>query len=223
MVIAARIWGRKLAINRLIARFSAGDGYEAVYDAWLSATMLAGHCVWGVGANVGHYTRLFAERVGVRGAVFAFEPSPANYMRIREACGTLPHVTLLQIGLGHKDGRHTFQQGADDLGATSRISEGGGTSVEIRSGGSLLASGVAATPNVIKIDVEGFELEVLEGFGERLRDETLRAVGVEIHFKILNERGLSLARRKIECLLRASGFTTKWADSSHILAVRHDQ
>lgn len=218
--IAARTLGRRLGANRLIGRFSAGSGYEIGYDAGLSAMILPGHCVWDVGANVGYYTRLFAERVGNRGRVFAFEPSPVNYMHLCDACGTIPQVKLLQIGLGRQDEKRMLRQGLDGLGATSRISSAGGTSVEIRSGESLLASGDAKRPNVIKIDVEGFELEVIEGLGDQLRDETLRAIGVEVHFGILSERGLAAGPREIESLLRCSGFTTIWADSSHILGTR---
>ncbi|NEQ84963.1 MAG: FkbM family methyltransferase [Moorea sp. SIO2I5] len=40
-------------------------------------------------------------------------------------------------------------------------------------------------PNILKIDVEGFEIEVLKGMQTVLASSTLRAVFIEVHFKLL--------------------------------------
>ena len=95
--------------------------------------------------------------------------------------------------------------------------------VDIRTGASLIAAGDAQTPNAIKIDVEGFELEVLQGFGAHLAKVDLRAIGVEIHFSILNARGMPQAPEQIERLLATNGFDVSWPDSSHILALRRSR
>lgn len=221
LVLVARSLGRALGVNRRLARVLHGSGYETQYDQAFAAQLRRGDCVWDVGANVGHYTRLFSERVGSAGAVFAFEPSSVNFLRLCEACADLDQAKLLPFGLGREDARLTFEQGADDLGATSRVIEaGGGVTVDIRSGASLIRAGDAAPPDAIKIDVEGFESEVLEGLGEYLGRPSLRTVGVEVHFGILKARGLADAPRRIENLLQEHGFTVRWPDSSHILAVR---
>ena len=82
LVLAARNIGRTLGLNKVIASYLLGEGYEAKYDNCFSATLRQGDCVWDVGANVGYYTRSFCDRVGDAGFVFAFEPSPANYVRL---------------------------------------------------------------------------------------------------------------------------------------------
>lgn len=222
LVVMFRSLGRTLGLNRWIAAWLPAGGYEARYDRGFSSGLRPGDRVWDVGANVGYYTRLFAGRVGEQGHVFAFEPSPMNFQRLATACAGLRNATLLPCGLGREDGKLCFQQGADDLGATSRIvdSAADGVNVEIRSGASLLAGGAAALPNAIKIDVEGFELEVLEGLADALRQPPLRMIGVEVHFGILQQRGMALVPQQIESLLQRNGFTVSWPDSSHILAVR---
>lgn len=92
--------------------------------------------------------------------------------------------------------------------------------MEIRTGQGLIQSGDALAPNVIKIDVEGFEWEVLEGLGAHLASSSLRAIGVEVHFGILRERGLADAPQRIEDLLVRNGFRLLWPDNSHLLAIR---
>jgi FkbM family methyltransferase len=222
-VVAARNAGRTLGLNKLIASYLLGEGYEAKYDNRFSITLRQGDCVWDIGANVGYYTRSFSDRVGVQGVVFAFEPSPANYLRLNAACATLKNVRPMQCGLGHENGKLSFEQGADELGATSRIVESSGANTEmvnIRSGLSLISEGDALPPNAIKIDVEGFELEVLLGFGNQLTSRELRSIGIEVHFGILKSRGMADAPSQIERLLHSHGFVVDWPDSSHILATR---
>ncbi len=222
LVLILRDIGRALGLNKWIAPYLLGGGYETRYDNSFSGALRQGDCVWDVGANVGYYTRLFSEHVGERGRVFAFEPSPVNFNRLTAACSSLDNVTLLQSGLGRGDSKLRFQQGADDLGATSRIVEiqSEGVIVDIRSGTSVIQEGKALPPNAIKIDVEGFEYEVLEGLGDYLKKPDLRMIGIEVHFGILKERGMPHAPQQIEAMLNRDGFTVSWRDSSHIIALR---
>ena len=222
LVLVLRNIGRSLGLNRWIASYLLGPGYETRYDNGFSNALRPGDCVWDVGANVGYYTQLFSERAGQAGRVFAFEPSPVNFDRLRTACASLANVTLLHSGLGREDGKLHFQQGTDDLGATSRIveSESEGVIVDVRSGTSVIRRGEALAPNAIKIDVEGFEYEVLEGLGEYIQKSDLRVIGIEVHFGILKERGFPNVPEQIEDMLNRNGFAVSWPDASHIIAVR---
>ena len=94
--------------------------------------------------------------------------------------------------------------------------------VLIRGGVELFKKRLARLPNVIKIDVEGFELEVVRGLELTLSDRDLRLVGIEIHFTLLQDRGLLSAPRDIESTSKSKGFSLGWTDSSHLLAVRKD-
>ncbi len=219
-VIGLRNVGRVLGINRLLVG-AFPRGYEANYNARLSKCISPGYTVWDIGANIGLYTAQFANLVGASGLVVAFEPSKVNFLRLAHTCRLLRNVELQPFGLGKVDGNIRFQQGADDLGATSRVCEAGepGEVVEIRVGDDLIAMGLSA-PNVIKLDVEGFEGEVLTGLSRRLSSPELVAVGVEVHFGILHDRGLGSMPRQIEQMLRDVGFRIDWPDTSHILATR---
>ncbi len=221
--IFARNLGRKLGVNKLLAGLILGKEYEESYDRAFMGTIRPGDRVWDVGANIGYYTVRFAERVGEAGRVFAFEPSPTNFERLREASSRLEQIQLLNVGLGSEDSELSFEQGGDDLGATSRIVEGdGGLKVQVRTASGLLEEGAVEPPNVLKIDTEGFEWEVIDGFGDRIREASLRSIGIEVHFRILQERGLADAPARLERLLGEAGFQTSWPDPSHLLATKPD-
>jgi FkbM family methyltransferase len=222
LVVMMRNVGRAVGLNKWIASWLLRGGYEIKYDQEFSACIRLGDCVWDVGANVGYYTRLFAKHVGDKGKVFAFEPSPVNFSLLAQRCTTLKNVTLIQCGLGESKGTRDFQQGEDALGATSRVtdSHSGGLVVEIYSGDHLLTDGKASAPQAIKIDVEGFEWEVLEGISGLLKQSCLQTIGIEVHFEILKERGMGQIPQQIEQLLCDAGFRIIWPDSSHVLAVR---
>ncbi len=225
-ILAARRIGRSLGLNRRIAAWLNGSGYETRYERAFLAALAHGDCVWDVGANVGHYSRLFADRVGSSGGgVIAFEPSPINFARLRSACADRADIRLLNIGLGETNDRMAFEQGADELGATSRVvvsDSGRNRLVEIRCGADLIDVDGIPAPNVLKIDVEGFELEVIRGMRGHLARPSLRTVGIEVHFRILSERGLRTAPQEIERILHANGYRVAWADASHILATRSE-
>lgn len=222
-VVAARNIGRMLGVNKAFASLRSGGGYELSYDECFSKQLRPGDCVWDVGANIGHYTAQFSQAVGPQGQVIAFEPSPHNQIRLTERCSELTNVAILGIGLADQDGSLPFDQGEDDIGATSHISaHASATSllVPVRTGLGVIAEGLAPLPDAIKIDVEGFELEVLQGCGAVLADPALHIIGIEMHFAILSSRGLDRAPAEIEKLLRRSGFRLTWPDSSHLIATR---
>ncbi|NQW46562.1 MAG: FkbM family methyltransferase [Planctomycetes bacterium] len=222
LAMAARRLARATGITKPLAWLLNGRGYEARYDAAFASALHHGDVVWDVGANVGHYTRSFANHVGSTGVVVALEPSPTNFARLREATAACGNVLLMNIGLGSRDGRVRFEQGTDELGATSRVTLAGddGPEVDIRSAASLLAAREIPPPNAIKIDVEGHEYEVVLGLGDLLAAPTLRIVGIEVHFGILQQRGEGDVPCRLETLLRRAGLAVHWPDVSHIIASR---
>jgi FkbM family methyltransferase len=225
--IALRRFGRTFGLNRAIAVLvKRGQGYESKFRDAILALAREGDCVWDVGANIGYYSRLFAERVGQRGQVLAFEPDPRVLARLEQSVRILGNVTIVPVALADRDGVMRFRQGLDAVGATGQLIDGDRASAEAwiqvsaLRGDSAVARGMAAPPNVVKIDVEGFEAEVLRGLGALLERPSLRAVCVEVHFALLDTRGQRNAPAEIERSLYSAGFRCRWADHSHLVAVR---
>ena len=225
MAIGLRNIGRRIGLNSFIMSVISQKDYEDKFNNAMLSNVKKGDVVWDVGANVGLYTKIFSDLVDSRGKVLAFEPSPNNLTRLEADTKSIKNIELLPFGLGNREEIVNFMQGDDELGATSQVVNDAPISgkydkVEIRVGDKLVQSGVVAPPNFIKIDVEGFELEVLMGMSEILGAQTLRALGIEIHFGLLAARQMEQAPRQIELLLEDAGFKCSWPDNSHILALR---
>ena len=74
-------------------------------------------------------------------------------------------------------------------------------------------------PTVVKIDVEGYEVEVIRGMHGILGG--VRAMFIEIHFQILAQRGMMHAPTRLVKDLQRLGFSRiEWPDASHIAAFR---
>jgi FkbM family methyltransferase len=134
-----------------------------------------------VGANVGVYTLLAAGRGA---SCVAIEPIPVAYQRLAEnvrlnAFGAL--VRAENIGVAAKPGKLRFTRSLDTVNHVLAATEGDATDaidVEVSTVDAVVAG---ATPSVIKIDVEGFETEVLAGATSTLASRELVALIIELN------------------------------------------
>ena len=144
--------------------------------------------VYDVGAHYGVYS-LFAARRGAR--VFAFEPNPACHsFFMRNAVANRPEsvITLAPVALSDTSGT-TLHQG-EGVGMPDPVAvatcKGSVVPVSlVRADGYSKQQGWP-TPTVLKIDVEGYESAVLDGFGVLLND--VRVV-CEVHPRQLLPNG----------------------------------
>ena len=223
ITLTARSIGRKIGLNRAIRVLGKSKAYEEAFDKALLNAVRRGDTVWDIGANVGHYTTKFADLVGPSGAVVAFEPSPENEVKLNAAIAGRDNVSVVAAALGASRQSVRLLQGEDSLGATSRLveaNEAGGYEVKVVTGDSIVAEGKAPTPTIMKIDTEGFEIDILKGLSDVLKNPALHSVCVEVHFALLSERGLPSAPKEIENLLKRAGFSLHWTDASHVIASR---
>ncbi len=221
--IQARKLIRTLGLRRVLSRLLPGGGYENAFHEAMLARLKAGTIVWDVGANVGMYSEIFAQAAGPQGQVFAFEPSPRNRAALAANVAALPTVTIMPMALGATAATMKFLETDIELGdhgVTSRISDAGNVEVAVQTGDALVASAAAPVPHFIKIDVEGFELDVLQGMRALLARPELSTVAIEVHFGELAARGQADAPAQIEKIVAASGLKCRWTDPSHLMATR---
>lgn len=125
-----------------------------------------------IGAHVGFFAHLFRLAVGATGQVFAFEPLPDTYRRLVSNVVRNSFLNLLPLpfAVAEKEGTAIFHVDPENEGESSLIGEGAEChTVQVTSLDTLFKNGLPLRPRVIKIDVEGVELSVLEG-GRRFFD-----------------------------------------------------
>ena len=143
--------------------------------------------VYDIGANVGLYTLIAADRVGDSGRVVAFEPVPANVRFLHahlKLNGFSDRTNIVEAAVSDRKGEACFDL-APDRRFEGRLAETGALRVAVTTLDSILGEGSLPQPQVIKIDVEGAELAVLNG-AQRLLSEIrpvlfLATHGADVH------------------------------------------
>jgi FkbM family methyltransferase len=185
--------------------------------AWLSDEARAGDVFYDIGANVGIFT-LYAGRRVRPGLVYAFEPHIGNAVslldNVREnelqdvvrvfSCALSDRPGFFEFAYGDFRAGTSFSQ----LGERAAEETGAGTaqSPELKFAttiDTLIEDGTIRSPDLVKIDVDGQELEILRGMERLLRgDRPPRAIQVEVNVEekqaltgYLAECGFDLAER----------------------------
>lgn len=132
------------------------------------AYLRPGDVVIDVGANIGTLTLTAAVCVGAVGSVHAVEPHPTTAAVLRENVrdNRALNVEIHNVALGSVDGTVRLADVEDD--SANFVGDGGAIVVPLRRLDSLRLGGERRVA-LLKIDVEGFEREVLLGGAETLK------------------------------------------------------
>ena len=188
------------------------------YDPGVTAVIdqLSGGTFIDIGANVGFLTVRAAKRLGNQGRVIALEPHPLRYEFLRNnvQLNGLQNVISLRCAAGAETGRAVIHEPDSSFGPHPldvSLSPIGGRpiDIEIRTFDSLADELDLGELALIKIDVEGFEPEVVHGMSK-----TLRAQRVPVIFEALSPGALA----QTSGLLTKIGYRIKQIDQSNYLA-----
>lgn len=157
-----------------------------------------------IGANIGVYSVLASGISGARS--LAFEPIPSTFSRLKRNMdynNLQGRAKLYNMGVGDKEETLVFSNSLDAINhvITDQNFSGSVTNVPVNSLDNLMAD---ETPNLLKIDVEGFEANVINGATETLKRPELKVI-------IMETNGLSdqyeFGQNYIHNKLLALGFT----------------
>ncbi len=200
-----RLAGSRIVASHRHCGVSALINSQGLYDynnmrllQWL---LRDGGTFFDIGANIGSYTLVASEQDSVQ--VVAFEPHPMTVKLLSENVhlNGRQNVTVCPLALGQRDGVVWL---TDDAGSSVNHSvaqhEGRTVEVECRRVDAFCGER-GMTPQYVKLDVEGFEFDVLTGFGSQLRLVELlliecnglseqRSVGAQAIHELLIEHGL---------------------------------
>jgi FkbM family methyltransferase len=191
-------WGAELTVKRgdAIGRSLLTYG---VYELAVSEVLwrLTDHDDWclDVGANIGYMTGLLAAKSGKGGKCFSFEPHPAVFACLKTNIGDgLPsqndrfsEVSLVQAAIGSANGDVDLvePEGFDQNEGIAQLANGSGNRSKLTASHRVSLRTLDSTFNhgerfgIMKIDVEGAELGVLQGARNLLLNKCIRDIVFE--------------------------------------------
>lgn len=155
-----------------------GRYYDLPTQLFIQNTVQPGDSFIDVGANTGMITLLAAYQTGKTGCVHAFEPNPLAFKQLQTAVvdNGLPQVSLHHCGLSNERTELTLTVPTDvtGLGTFAQLPEQDRSlisnqyQVPVYRGDEMLPDNLPGA-TFIKIDVEGFEVNVIKGFSQTLQ------------------------------------------------------
>lgn len=183
--------------------------FEATEMGFVQKLLRAGMTVLDVGAHHGLYTLLLSKKVGRKGRVIAFEPSPRECRRLEKhlRVNRCSNVHLKQCAAGSEPGEADlflvdgFQDWCNSLRPPALPDPTRAVPVRIRRIDDVLAEQKVSKVDFIKLDVEGGELAALEGATRLLYGESRPAILAEVQDTRTRPWGYP-ARETLEFLIR---------------------
>ena len=147
-----------------------------------------GYVALDIGTNVGEVLLNFAKRVGPDGRAVGFEPNLDTLAQCRHnlSLNGFPNVEVHELALGETDGEVSIGRVDKTNAGADRVVACGGTPVHVTTLDAF-AQGFERI-DLIKIDVEGFDLKVLRG-GQRTIERFRPTLFVELSDRNLREQG----------------------------------
>ena len=138
----------------------------------LRRILFAGAVVVDAGTNIGIYSQFLSRCVGRTGVVHSFEPSPENFERLHAATRKLSNVRLNQFAVSDKTGESLLYI-SEELNVDHRVYPKEGETRRTLSNRSTRLDDYFKSGehvDLIKIDLQGFELHALKGANRVLAD-----------------------------------------------------
>jgi FkbM family methyltransferase len=190
----------RLDLCEAIQRQMFLGSYEPTQTAWFKQCLRPGDVFIDVGASFGYYTTLGALLVGPTGTVFAFEPSPIASQVIEEMINDskLQNIVLAQMAVGKEAGSVSLF-----LPTTRNVHSP-----------SILPSDPSFVPvqvpmialdrfeplekvskiKLVKIDVEGYEPDVLAGMEQLVKQKRIENIVCEFNSGWLKRNSMTSAK-----------------------------
>jgi len=166
------------------------DIREKLFTETLQGELKEGDCVLDIGANVGYYALMEARLVGPQGKVYAVEPVPYNVQALESnvQLNDYGNIETFQLAIGEHDGTLPLYL-SDHPNWCSFYPSGkvtGKIDVTVNSLDSFLKNKRPA--DIIRMDVEGYEYEVVNGMRGILESNMPLRLFIEFHPDIMGKQ-----------------------------------
>ena len=173
------------------------DVYEEATTRLFNRLLQPGMIAVDIGAHVGYFTLLAAKRVGPVGTVLAFEPDADNHAALLKniAMNNYQNITVARQAVSDREGYAQLHLTQTGSGRHSMFHQGlperGSVDIETTTLDATLEELGWPHVDLIKIDVEGAEVSVLNGMAQLLESQTAPDVIVEFMPELLHNAGVT--------------------------------
>ena len=148
----------------------------------LKELLKEGDYVLDIGANIGFYGRILSNLVGSSGMVYCFEPNRSNFNKLKGNVSGLKNVKLFNNAVSDKSGTLNLYTSkllnvdhrTYPINNYDKIEE-----IEAVKIDELIRNGIISKVDLIKIDIQGYELQAFRGMIETIQQNK--------HLKIIAE------------------------------------
>jgi FkbM family methyltransferase len=146
-------------------------GHESHITRLIEEVVAEGDTCVDVGANIGYFSLMMAARCGRTGAVYSYEPEPANLRALIEnvkiaesrglrvkftAAAVSDHAGTVELVRGEESTAHQVRTASESSAAGDLVNS-------VNLADDLASKGISGPIKLLKIDVEGHEASVLKG------------------------------------------------------------
>ncbi len=190
-----------LGISRELALYGV---HEKNSTAEVKRIITPGMRILEVGANVGYYALLETKLAGPSGRLYAIEPSPYNFETLKKniAYNEIRNAYLHQAAFGEKNSKTIFYvYDKSNLSSFIKRDDMGMECTEVEVDVITLDDFLSNKEvDFIRMDVEGYEKEILKGSEKALAEgRRPKYFFIEVHSELLHKKGSS-AREIVEFL-----------------------
>jgi len=149
--------------------------------------------IFDVGANSGQTAQKF-NTYFPKAKIYCFEPVNETYNILKKTVSNNQHINTFRIALGNSNETAPITVYDDALVLSSLnkkiIDERKGRqeNIEVKKGDTFCIENNIFSIDLLKIDTEGYELEVISGFSDMINNNNIKSIYCEIGFNKLNQR-----------------------------------
>jgi FkbM family methyltransferase len=161
---------------------------EPVSTGTLKSILKKGDVVLDIGANIGYYALMEAHIVGENGKVYACEPVPDTFKILKKntRLNGFRNIALFKQAFADENKEV-------DMYVSSKSNIAAMIKRVAHDKGRIKVSTITVddflkdkeTPSFLRMDVEGYETEIIKGMSEVLKNNALKNIFIEIHFMSL--------------------------------------
>ena len=156
--------------------------YEKNETNFVKDSVNKGDVVIDIGANIGYYTLMFAKLVGDTGKIYSFEPDPRNFLILEKniQINGYNNVILEKKSVSSKLGKSILYVNENSAGSSMHKPNNVVNQIDV----DLITLDNyfevnSITPDFIKIDIEGYELNALKGMESILQSSDKTKIMIE--------------------------------------------